>query len=60
MGRNDKGQRDDATTNQRNKRTDEQTDKAGVTNERQEVKTQREGMEAAVDFFGLLLGGVVM
>ena len=60
MGRDDKGQRDDATTNQRNKRTDEQTDKAGVTNERQEVKTQREGMEAAVDFFGLLLGGAVM
>ncbi len=30
-GSNDKGQRDNATTNQTNKQTDEQTNKAGVT-----------------------------
>ena len=30
-GSNDKGQRDDTTTNQTNKRTDKQTNKAGAT-----------------------------
>ena len=58
-GRDDKGQRDDATTNQTYKRTDERSNKAGATGgdnaARGEDVTRGDG--AADDFFVCLVGG---